>query len=125
MQITANFNSVKDHMQCPCCNAFVYDKVFMKRVQILRDLMDTPFYLDRKGGGFYRCRYYNDSIGGAVGSQHLHGRAMDISSHGWTGNDKWYFVRESQCLDFSVGIYPNFFHIDLRPGKPVVFYGKS
>ena len=125
MQLTRNFNSVYDNMACPCCNGLVYEMPFLNRVQILRDLMAIPFHLDKKGGGFYRCRIYNDSIGGAKNSQHLHGRAMDVSTHGWTGFQKWQFVHEATKLGLSIGIYDRWFHIDLRPGNPVVFYGNG
>lgn len=110
-------------MQCPCCNAFDYKPAFIDRVQILRDLMQVPFYLDKKGGGFYRCRDYNASIGGAKSSQHLLGNAMDVSSLGWDGHKKWEFISEATKLKLSVGIYNNFFHIDYR-SIPVMWLGR-
>lgn len=123
-QITANFNSVKDFMHCPCgCNAFIYDKTFMKRIQILRDIVDLPFYLDQSGGSFYRCRLYQESIGGVKNSQHLLGRAMDISTHGWGGSTRHFIIEQAMHLDLSMGIYSSFIHLDLRRGTPVLFHG--
>ena len=86
--------------------------------------MFKPFSLSKRGGGFYRCRIGNDQIGGAKNSQHLHGRAMDVLTNGWTGAEKWMFVHEATKLGLSVGLYSMWIHIDLRPGDPVVFYGK-
>lgn len=122
MQLSENFNSISDKMHCPCCNAFQYSEVFIKRVQVLRYLLDVPFVLDRKGGGFFRCRIYNDQIGGAKDSRHLYGDAMDLSHLGWSGSDRHFFVEQAINLGMSVGIYSNFFHIDLR-SNPVLFYG--
>ena len=123
-QITANFNSVKDNMQCPCCNAFTYDEPFMKRIQILRDIIDIPMCLDASGGGFFRCGIYQKSIGGVYNSQHTLGRAMDVLTHGWSGATKWFAVEQAIHLDMSIGIYSNFLHLDLRGGTPVLFHGK-
>ena len=126
MQITANFNSIHDRMACPCCNGFMYDKTFMKRIQILRDVVDTPFVLDRRGGGFYRCTLYQKSINpSVVKSQHCLGKAMDIYSLGWAPSLKWYFVQEAMRLGMSVGVYKTFFHVDYRSGNPVLFYGEA
>ena len=122
MQISKNFNSISDNMQCPCCNAFVYKEHFINRVQILRDLVGVPFSLTKKGGGFYRCSIYNESIGGAKNSQHLLGNAMDVLTHGWSGDVKWEFIREATALKLSLGLYNSFFHIDYR-SSPVMWYG--
>ena len=122
MQLTKNFNSVTDNMACPCCGSLSYRQEFLDRVQILRDLLATPFYLDQKGGGFYRCRDYNTEIGGAPSSQHLLGNAMDIYSLGWDGSKKWEFISEATKLRFSLGVYESFFHVDYRP-DPVMWYG--
>lgn len=123
MQVTKNFNSVSDFMQCPCCNSFSYDEESMDHIQILRDRMATPFYLTKSGGGFYRCRLYQESIGGVKDSQHTLGKAMDILTHGWDGVVKWKFIKEASSLGFSIGVYEHFFHIDYRDGTPVLWYG--
>lgn len=123
MRVSKNFDSVKDYMQCPCCNSFMFDEKAMARFQTLRDLMGTPFYLTKSGGGFYRCRIYQDSIGGVSSSQHTLGKAMDVLTHGWNGAVKWKFIKEASNLGLSIGIYEHFFHIDYRDGSPVMWYG--
>ena len=121
MQVTRNFHSERDHMRCPCCNAFEWSEPFMRRVQIVRDIVGLPFYLDPSGGGFYRCRFYNDSIGGATSSRHLYGSAMDVSKNGWSGAVKWIFEFEAMKIGLSIGRFDTYYHIDLRPGRPVSF----
>jgi len=122
MQVTKNFNSVSDNMACPCCNAFVYRKPFLDRVQYLRDIMAIPFNLDKRGGGFFRCRDYQQTHHPETkNSQHTLGNAMDIITLGWDGHVKWKFISEATKLGFSIGIYDSFFHIDYRDGKPVMW----
>jgi len=118
MQITKNFTA--EEIECPCCHGMVFEQTMIDRAQILRTLMNIPFYVNSG----YRCRFHNEAIGGSKDSQHLTGRALDIKSIGWTGRQKWQFVHEAMKLGMSVGIYKDFFHVDLRIGNPVMFYGK-
>lgn len=121
-QITTNFHVIHDNMACPCCGGFVYDKTFMRLIQVLRDIVGVPFRLSKTGGGFYRCRFYNDKLPGAApSSQHLHGRAMDVLTDGWSDALKWRFISEATKLGMSFKRYDGWIHVDLRPGDPVAF----
>jgi len=122
-QISESFSITKDFLSCKCCNAFNYNDRFWRLMQQLRWVVDKPFYTDRKGGSGFRCSIYNKQIKGAKDSRHLHGDALDVSTHGWSGNERYYLVREAIHLGFSVGIYQSWVHLDLRPGLPVVFHG--
>lgn len=122
-QISQHFNSVTDNMQCPCCNAFIFEQAFINRVEVLRKLMNVPFNLDKRGGGFYRCRLYQESVGGVKNSQHTLGNAMDVLNHGWDAHLKWKFIKEATALGLSIGIYSTFFHVDFRGGNPVTWLG--
>lgn len=122
MQLTKNFNS--NELECPCCKGLVYDQRFLDKIQIMRTIIGIPFIISP--GGAYRCRIYNDSLPNSVkDSRHLHGSALDISSRGWTGSQKWQFANEAFKLCLSLGVYSSFFHVDTRPGYPVLFYGKN
>jgi len=120
MQVTKNFNEIE--MSCPCCGALVYEQSFIDHLQLLRDILQIAFII--KPGGFYRCRYYNDSLpGGAPTSQHLRGRAADIKISSWSSFSKWKFIKESANLGLSLGFYSHHFHIDKRIGNPKTWYG--
>jgi len=124
MKITENFDSSIDQMSCPCCGALVVDNDFIRRIQSLRWLVGKPFVMDKTGGGFYRCRDYQLAHHPEhPDSQHLMGRAMDISTIGWSGVDKAVFLKHAFNLGLSVGRdnYKTWFHVDLRPGKKVYF----
>jgi len=84
--------------------------------------MNTPFVISEGGG--YRCRIYNDSLkNSASNSRHLYGSAFDISCKDWSGSIRWKFINEAMKLGFSIGQYSTFFHIDQRPGDPILFHG--
>lgn len=119
MQITKNFHSEKDKMNCKCCGALVYDSRFMTLIQIVRDIVGVPFIVT----SFYRCSFHNNATGGVPGSRHLHGSAMDVSVAGWDGSLKWAAQFEAMKVGLSVGNYSHkgYFHFDLRPGKPILF----
>lgn len=123
--LSRNFNTVSDPLRCPCCGLLVWEPggrsgAFIRRVQIVRDIMGFPFYISE--GGFSRCSFYNDSLdGSAKDSQHLLGLAMDISRTGWSGATCWKFRFECMKLGLSIGTYDTFFHVDYRAGDPVEF----
>lgn len=119
-QVTKNLN-LKE-IECPCCKGCVYDQAFVDYLQILRDIMQTPFYY--KPGGFYRCAFYNDSLpNSSPNSKHMRGIACDILTHNWSSNEKWKFVRSAMSLGLSIGLYSAHIHADLRRGEPCLFYG--
>lgn len=121
MQLSENFNTISDNLICVHCGGFEYSNKFLRKLQLLRYLVDKPFRFSESGGGFYRCRDFNQKIGGAENSQHLLGNAADILTHGWDGATKWLFVSQAMQLDLSIGVYPSWFHIDNRGGDPVFF----
>jgi len=120
MQVTKDF-SLKE-IACPCCGASIYDKYFIEYLQLLRDIMQIPFVIAK--GGFFRCRFYNDALSNSSKkSQHLLGKACDITTSHWTGNQKWKLVYEATKLGLSIGIYERHIHIDRRIGKPNLWLG--
>lgn len=74
----------------------------------------------------YRTEEYNRSIGGALNSQHVQGRALDL--HPMSGGT----LRELQRaalkaraagLIVGIGYYDDFVHMDTREGRPATWYG--
>jgi uncharacterized protein YcbK (DUF882 family) len=119
MQVSKNFTDKE--LECPCCGGLVFDEKFIVKLQALRDFMQKPFHITSG----YRCRFRNEKLGGFKNSRHLHGSAVDVRSDQWCGATKWEFVKEALHQGLSVGIYDGWFHVDLRPGSPVLFYGKK
>jgi hypothetical protein len=117
IQVTKNFHS--GELMCPCCEALIYDQRTIDFLQISRDIVGRPFVIN----SFYRCRIHNDDTGGSPKSQHLLGKAADISTRGWTGNDIWVMASTIQTYRFSVIIYQLHIHVDNRIGKPIFGWG--
>ena len=77
--ITKNFT--KRELACRCGQCLFYmDSVFMGRLQRIRDTYGKPMVINSA----YRCPAHNKKIGGHHSSQHMMGRACDIS----VGNEK-------------------------------------
>lgn len=62
----------------------------------------------------YRDPEYNRKVGGARNSQHTHGNAFDVSTRGWSEEDKQSFVDAALSAGFNgIGVYKNSIHIDI------------
>jgi hypothetical protein len=76
---TANKKLAKNftlgELACPCgCKTVLVDMDMLAIVQCCRDFFDRPVYANP----WYRCKAYNDQIGGADNSNHIKGRAGDL-----------------------------------------------
>ena len=62
----------------------------------------------------YRSPEYNRRIGGAKRSMHMSGKAIDISTRGWSTEEKADFIRKCSQEGFlGIGTYGTFIHIDI------------
>lgn len=106
--LTDNFNLKEFQCKCGCQTVKISSKL-VNRLQALRDRVGVPFVIN---SGF-RCPSHNANVGGAKNSYHVKGLACDIQC------PKGYTVEEfaKLCFDFgfSVGAYPTFVHVDVRP----------
>lgn len=66
----------------------------------------------------YRCMKHNKAVGGAVNSQHLYGRAADISIRGVPPTEIAAYLKAMYPSQYGVGLYKTFVHVDTRSGKP-------
>ena len=85
----------------------------------VRELCGFPIIINSA----YRTAVYNDRIGGAAKSQHVQGRALDL-----TVVPSMRGVRLRQILSAAkqarteglltgIGVYANFIHVDTKPGQ--------
>lgn len=66
----------------------------------------------------YRDPEYNASVGGARGSQHVHGNAFDVSTAGMTPEDRVALIKAAQAAGFTgFGGYDNSLHFDVGPSR--------
>ena len=89
--------------------------------------------LGEKGGvdfditSAFRDPSRNARVGGAKGSQHIHGNALDVSTNGWTDDQRSNFLKTAvENGAKGVGIYPNrSFHFDTRDTPAIWGVGGS
>ena len=65
-------------LACPCCGAQGMQPSTLIMLESLRAAYGKPITLSSA----YRCEKHNTKIGGAVGSAHMHGWAVDIPCYG-------------------------------------------
>jgi zinc D-Ala-D-Ala carboxypeptidase len=79
-------------------------------------------------GSGYRTVAHNGAVGGAKGSQHLEGRALDLYPPKGLTITEFYRVIRAEARHTAIrgiGRYPSFVHVDIRPSdKVIVWKGK-
>jgi uncharacterized protein YcbK (DUF882 family) len=88
-------------------------------LQSVRDEVGFAFTINSA----YRCKKHNFEVGGSPNSQHLLGKAVDVSTNGLSGEQKHRLLKVAFSKGFAgVGVYSNFFHLDVRDEE--VFFTK-
>ena len=98
-------------------------KLVIEVLQPLRDYFKRPIHI----ASGYRTPAYNAACGGVKNSQHLLGTAADIQIEGLKPSETQNIVRGfmiARKKGGGVGWYKTFTHIDIRPGKEVIFWDK-
>lgn len=86
----------------------------VKALQKLRDAVGQPIHVSSG----CRCSAHNRAVGGAKQSQHLLGRAADISTRWLTPAElKEYAEKIPEFEQGGIGLYKGFLHVDVRGHK--------
>jgi hypothetical protein len=91
------------------------DDGFLVKLDTCRDLSGVPFLVTSS----YRDPEHNRKVGGAPGSMHLKGRAVDIVCS--DGATRATIIKHALNLGLSVGIMREGLHLDNR-GEQIVFH---
>tara|TARA_R110000851_G_scaffold329765_1_gene501973 strand:+ start:93 stop:431 length:339 start_codon:yes stop_codon:yes gene_type:complete len=97
----------------------VFDKMdanLLKDLDVLRELVDEPLRLTST----YRDEDKNKAVGGSQRSQHLKGKAVDISCNNGTLRAK--IVRHALAMGLTCGVAKTFVHVDNRSNQVVFSY---
>lgn len=73
IQLSEHFNLIE--FECPCCHLVKLDEKVLYQLEIMRGIAGKPIHVNSA----YRCYNHNLSVGGVGNSQHLVGRAADIT----------------------------------------------
>ncbi len=110
IRLTPNFRLVE--FQCKHCGSVKLDPELVRRLQAMRDELGHPLVITSG----YRCPEHNKAVGGAAGSQHLHGTAADIVCPGVTIQQVRQ-VAEKYFGDGGIGRYNGYTHVDTGPKR--------
>lgn len=89
-------------------------KEVLEWLEVIRDQFNDKPVVVNSG---YRCPTHNANVGGAKGSYHLKGQAVDFSIPGVAVASIYHFADQLVGNDGGVGRYPTFVHIDNRGYK--------
>lgn len=119
MMLSRNFSRAEFASKCGRPGHDTVDAELIAVLQQIRDHFDRPVTI--LSGN--RSPEHNRAVGGAANSQHLKGRAADITVADATPKEVADFVTETFGM-VSVGRYKTFTHIDTRTGGPV-YWGSN
>ena len=109
--LSTNFASWE--FKCKCCAVIVIDESLIAALQELRGRAREPI---RVLSG-YRCKYHNEAVGGKINSQHITGKAADITINGWSVREMFLMARSvPEFFNGGIGQYlsKGFIHVDVR-----------
>jgi uncharacterized protein YcbK (DUF882 family) len=118
MQITDHFarEEFDSHDGCQYPKGWIADRLkpLCNALEIIRALTGGPMHITSG----YRTPEWNQSVGGAKDSQHVHGRAADIQLAGLQPVVLYAaiecLIAEGKLPPCGLGVYPRWVHIDLR-----------
>lgn len=113
-QLTPNFR----RSEFACKDGCGFDDIDLKVVQALQELRDKlnkPIHI--LSG--CRCPAHNAAVGGAGGSQHMLGKAVDITIRDMAPPDVANYVERNNkaFTNGGIGRYPGFTHCDIGPKR--------
>ena len=101
------------------CGRDTIDAETLRVLEALRQHFGVPVKINSG----YRCANRNKAVGGAAGSQHLYGRAADVTVEGVGPDSVAQHLQTTYPGKYGIGAYRTFTHIDTRSGLPVRWSG--
>lgn len=120
-QITENFRLSEFDCGCGCeMPGEVLGNVLdvIERLQVVRDVLGEPLFVTSG----YRCEAHNKAVGGAKGSYHLTGRAVDVSAPSGVLKHKILLAAMGKDRFEGIGVNKSFIHLDTRKRRLVFAY---
>jgi uncharacterized protein YcbK (DUF882 family) len=107
--ISKNFD--RKEFACKCeCGFDTVDITLISWLQQLRDKVERPIHINSG----CRCPHHNTANDGSKKSQHMKGRAADITVDGMSAKEVWQEIVKIIGSKGGLGRYDNFTHIDSR-----------
>ncbi|WP_300733777.1 D-Ala-D-Ala carboxypeptidase family metallohydrolase [Pseudomonas sp.] len=104
-------NFKRAEFACKCgCGFDSIDEQIVEVAQDIRDHFDSPAAINSA----CRCEAHNKRVGGAKGSKHLEGIAIDIRVKDVTPREVYDYINGKYPKTFGIGLYKTFVHVDTR-----------
>ena len=118
--MTKNFKLKEFKCKCDCDMPLeVYENIIKlsNQLQFLRDYTGRPITINSA----YRCPKHNKKVGGSKTSQHLSGKAADITIQSLKPAEVFVIIEDlidmGHMLQGGLGLYDTFVHYDIRKNK--------
>jgi len=93
-------------------SGYEMEPIFLEKLDLARELSGVPYVINSG----YRTEYWNQKVGGRVGSSHLTGWAADIRAN--SSNRRFFVLKGLIEAGFDrIGVGTNFIHVDCDPSK--------
>ena len=109
-QLSKNFNLTEFECTHPGHRHVRVDDKLVEKLQILRDRISKPLTINSA----YRCPERNKQVGGAENSQHMVGKAADVSLHNVAMPIEKVKELAIEIGFDGIGLYNTFIHLDTR-----------
>ena len=109
MRLSQHFSRKEFACQCGCGQDTV-DVLLIDILERVRKYFKQPITITSGN----RCASHNKSVGGAVDSQHLTGKAADFKVKNVSSIEVFNFVQLHAPKSYGLGAYTNWTHIDVR-----------
>ena len=117
MKLTKNFSKIefesRDGAKMPP-DVLKHIKKLAENLQIVRDFIQEPIHINSG----YRSVHHNKNIGGVKNSQHLLGKAADITTKSYTSKQLVLIfeklISKGDLKQGGLGLYNGFIHYDIR-----------
>ena len=106
----------RSEFQCKCFNECGKDTVDAELITVLEDVREH-FNQPVRINSAYRCSVSNKRVNGSENSQHLNGKAADITVDNITPLGVLSYLTSKYPNKYGIGRYQSFTHIDVRSTK--------
>jgi uncharacterized protein YcbK (DUF882 family) len=116
--LSLNFSRVE--FACKCgCGLNSIDTETLAALEEMRSHFQVPVSILSA----HRCPSHNKKVGGAINSQHLYARAVDIKVTDKTPKEVYDYLNQRYPSKYGLGLYRTFTHLDTRTNGPARWTG--
>ena len=107
-------------LACHHCGMYHVEPALLIALEWLRNLVEHPLTVNSG----YRCQVHNAAVGSRPSSQHLFGRAADVTCSHVAPAQLAQLAEDVPYFQYGgIGLYNTFVHVDVRDNGPARWTG--